>query len=159
MTLVDDVVGCQRTNVELILESNLVTGVFSQNVKLPCKVRMVEFALFFRVIRVSSVVICEHDEGLQDLGLPAAACGSKNGSVRRHRSPTEDTEAELFCDSFERALLTCEYRTRQEDVSDGVLSEGRESREKRVRCLSKKELVRNAVHSSCSISVSSVGAG
>ena len=157
LTLVNDVVGCQGTDVELILESDFMTGVLSQNVKLPSEVRMVKFAPFLRVVRVPSVVVCKHDEGLQDLGLPAAARRTKDGSVRGHRSPTEDTKSELLCNVFERALLVGERCSREKDISDGVFSESGQSRKERVRGLAEEEFVRNAIHSSCPITVSSIG--
>lgn len=64
LTLVDDVVGRQRTDVKVIIESDLVSGMFSQDVELSREVRRVERPLFFRVIRVPSIVVRENDERL-----------------------------------------------------------------------------------------------
>lgn len=155
LSLVDDVLVGERTNVESAREEEGVGGVLAEDVKLALKVLFVEGG-----VRVGDLAVSvrggEHDDGLEDVGLAGEGCGTEDRAVRRDLAPSENAKVERLGDLLERRLVRDEEvgaALLEEDVSDGVLALVGELDVQLALRFAHEEGVGDADHDSCSISV------
>lgn len=97
LSLVDNVLVREGTDVEPLLEAESVRRLFSEDVELSLKVLLVEGVHVGEVRRVAIAVRTgEDDDGLEDDGLSREGSRTEDGGVTRDLSPTEHPEAERF---------------------------------------------------------------
>ena len=136
---------------------HLVRRLLAEDVELPQKVSLVKRSVLALLAR--SIVLLEHDERLEDFGLFAPASGSEDRVVGRYLSPSEHTQFKRLCDRLECRLLRGVLFGREEEVSDRIVTFARKRGGEGVSAFSDEEIVWDASHDTCSISVTSIGSG
>ena len=92
LSLVDDVGGSQRADVETLGKRELVSGMLSQDVELTIEMHRVEGTVF-RVV-AGSIMGLENNERLDNLGFSGLGSRAEDRTVSWDFSPTNNSKAE-----------------------------------------------------------------
>ena len=181
LTLVDDRLRRERTDVESALELELVRRLLAEDVQLALEVLLVERDAIGRIggaralghaverlLALGAVVALEDDKRLQRERLARERRRSEDRVVGRDVPPSEDAESELVGDAGKRRLLLLDAgvvvpvgraRLAEKDVADGVLALLRQLVADLALAFADKERVRHADHDAGTVTVARVGTG
>lgn len=177
LALINDVLRCQRTDVEAFgkttiknkriksegltkgeeIHEHAVSCVLTKDVELPFKMTSVKYAIL-SVISLA-VVATKHDKGLKDSRLSATRGGTKDGTISRDLSPSEDTEAKVLRDFSENALVVLELDRvilLEKNISDTILSKlGKDTTDIHLY-LALEQLMGDTSHDTCTIAIAAI---
>ena len=181
LTLVDDRLRRERTDVESALELELVRRLLAEDVQLALEVLLVERDAIGRIggaralghaverlLALGAVVALEDDKRLQRERLARERRRSEDRVVGRDVPPSEDAESELVGDAGKRRLLLLDAgvvvpvgraRLAEKVVADGVLALLRQLVADLALAFADKERVRHADHDAGTVTVARVGTG
>ena len=142
MTLVNDILGCQRTDIESFrktakqgkgielkrlakngIDEHAVCCTLTKDIELPLKVTGIDRPILARIS--FAVMATKYDEGLKNCRLSATSRRTKDSTISRNLTPTKDTKTKILCNFGENSLLVLQLDGiifLEKDVSDSVLS-------------------------------------
>lgn len=157
LALVHDVLGGEGADVEALGKGDCVGGMLSQDVELALQSGGIKSS----VLAHGSVAVMssEDDKRLEDDWLVAPGSRSKDSAIRRDRTPTEHTKAQVVGDLGEDRLVSLELDRivgLEENISDGVLAWLRENTTEVPFSLSLEERVGDSSHCTGTVTVSAI---
>ena len=157
LSLVDNVLVTQRTDVEPSLQCNSMSTLLAKDIELSFKVLFIEIRSVFRSIP-GSVLGFENNDRLKNVRFFRQGRRSQDSGISRYFTPSQDSQSELLGNLFEKGL-TFGTNLRigvEEDVSNSILSREREFEVLVMFEFAFHEFVWDGCHDSGSITVSCI---